>query len=366
MPLTDAADALIYLVSCALNGIVPELARVERMDLPAVYRESERQMLTALAAVALASAGIRDPAFAESYAKAVRKAALLEAEFTALRQELESAEIWYLPLKGAVISRDYPAFGLRQMSDVDVLIDPARAADVREIMVRRGYSVESFGRDFHDVYHKPPVCSFEIHTALFSPIYTPAVRDYYARIEDRLLPDGAYGRRLSDEDLYIYLLAHEYKHYSMGGTGLRSAADTYVFLKKHGAALDRTYIDGELKKLGLSDFEAQNRALAMDLFGGETLDAQETAMLDYLATSGVYGDRDTGIANALADKGPLRYTFGRVFLPMFHVKKAYPWFYAHKAALPLLPFYRLWLGLTRRRERMFSELIAIVRPKRKK
>ena len=113
-----------------------------------------------------------------------------------------------------MLQNDYPRFGMRQMSDVDVLIDASRAGDVRQILEARGFTTESFDQDFHDVYHKLPVCSFEIHTALFSPVYTPAIRDYYGRIEEKLLPDPGweYGRRLSDEDMYLYLLAHEHKH----------------------------------------------------------------------------------------------------------------------------------------------------------
>ena len=89
-------------------------------------------------------------------------------------------------------------------------------------------------------------------------------------------------------------------------------------------------------------------------------------MLGYMAASGVYGSRETKLANAVSAQGAARYALRRAFLPMFYVKKAYPWFYAHRAALPLLPFYRLWLGLTRRRGKMKEELAAILRKNEKK
>ena len=365
---SDAVSALTYLVSCAVNGAVPERARVDAMDLPAVYREASRQMLTAPAAAALADAGVHNAAFVEAHAKAIRKAALLNEEFSGLRKELEAAKIWYLPLKGIVLQNDYPRFGMRQMSDVDVLIDASRAGDVRRILEARGFTTESFDQDFHDVYQKLPVCSFEIHTALFSPVYTPAIRDYYGRIEEKLLPDPGweYGRRLSDEDMYLYLLAHEHKHYTMGGTGLRSLLDVYVFLRRHGEALDRAYLAGELEALGLTGFEEENRALAFQVFGGGAPEAADSEMLRYMAVSGVYGREQTKVSHAVERQGVLRYVFQRAFLPMFYVKKAYPWFYRHKAALPLLPFYRLWLGLGDRRDRMKAELTTILRTKRKK
>ena len=158
-----SAESLVYLVSCAVNGAVPDTGRVSAMDLKAVYETAGRHMLRAAAAAALSSAGVRDPDFTEAYAKAVRKTALLNAELSALERALNTAGIAYLPLKGAVLQKDYPLFGLREMSDVDILIDPSRAGDVREIMERLGFTAESFDRDYHDVYHKPPVCSFEIH-----------------------------------------------------------------------------------------------------------------------------------------------------------------------------------------------------------
>lgn len=359
-----SAESLVYLLSCAVNGAVPDTGRVSAMDLRAVFDLAGRHMLRAAAAAALASAGFRDPDFTEAYARAVRKAALLNTELTSLERALNTAGISYLPLKGTVLQNDYPLFGLREMSDVDILIDPERAGDVREIMERRGFTVESYGRDFHDVYHKPPVCSFEIHRTLFSPVYAPVIRDYYSRIRERLLPGEGTALRMSDEDFYVYMVAHGYKHYSMGGTGLRSALDIYVYLKKHGS-LDRGYIKGELEKLGLSEHEALIRALSLRLFGGETPDEDTDEMLRFLVDSGVYGRQDTKIANAVKERGAARYVLSRAFLPMFYVKKAYPWFYAHRAALPLLPLYRLWLGLTRRRASFKSELTELLRRRKK-
>ena len=359
-----SAESLVYLVSCAVNGAVPDTGRVSAMDLKAVYDTAGRHMLRAAAAAALSSAGVRDPDFTEAYAKAVRKTALLNAELSALERALNTAGIAYLPLKGAVLQKDYPLFGLREMSDVDILIDPSRAGDVREIMERLGFTAESFDRDYHDVYHKPPVCSFEIHRTLFSPVYTPVIRDYYSGILARLLPGEGTALRMSDEDFYVYMIAHGYKHFSLGGTGLRSALDIYVYLKKH-AGLDRGYIEGELEKLGLREHEALIRELSLRLFGGEAPAEGADKMLRFLVDSGAYGRLDTKIANAVKERGVVRYVLSRAFLPMFYVKKAYPWFYAHRAALPLLPFYRLWLGLTRRRSSFRRELTELLRNRKK-
>ena len=56
-----------------------------------------------------------------------------------------------------------------------------------------------------------------------------------------------FGYRFSDEDFYLFLTAHEYKHYSWGGTGLRSLMDVYVYLKNLEGRLDWNYIKEEIR-----------------------------------------------------------------------------------------------------------------------
>ena len=65
------------------------------------------------------------------------------------------------------------------------------------------------------------------------------------------LGDG-FEKHLSQEDFYLYVTSHEYKHYSAGGTGLRSVLDTYVYLQK--AAPDMDYVTAEAEKLGMAEF----------------------------------------------------------------------------------------------------------------
>ena len=68
-----------------------------------------------------------------------------------------------------------------------------------------------------------------------------------------------------------YMTAHEYKHYSAGGTGLRSLLDVYLFLRKFGKSLDFDYISQEAEAWGFTEFEGLNRSLALRLFPGEAL-----------------------------------------------------------------------------------------------
>ena len=342
---------LIYLVSCAVNGVTPDAERVARMDLDAIYKLARRQSLAATVSPALKAAGIQDRRFAKALEHSALKSSTMDMEMDAVFAALTEAGIWHMPLKGIVLQHLYPVYGMRQMSDHDILFDAKRADNVKTIMEGLGFSTRLFENNEQDVYYKEPVCNFEMHRYLFGDAHDERLRAYYTDVEKRLLGDGS-EKHLSPEDFYIYMIAHEYKHYSARGTGLRSVLDTYVFLQKN--VLDMAYVAAEMEKLGIAAFEAQNRSLAQRLFSGETLTETDQQMLNYILDSGVYGTLNHRVENGIRKNGEskLRYMLNRFFVPVSEKNPSYsdyaasyPFFYRHKILLPLLPFYRTFRSL---------------------
>ena len=362
-------EDLVYLAACAVNGQVPEKSRTDGMDLSLVYEAAQNHKLAAAAGMALESAGIRNEAFVQAVAKAMRKNALLDADRAELTRKLEEAGIWYMPLKGAILKDLYPRFGMREMADNDILVDATRAQDVGRIMQELGFEVKEAGKGHHDEYTKPPVSNFEIHRMLFSGLDSEPCHLYYREMEKRLIPDkeGSFGRHFSTDDLYLYLTAHEYKHYRHGGTGIRSLLDTYVFLRKYGEALDMNYVAAEAEKMGTADYEKKSRELALRLFSGEALTEAEQEMLAYYASSGTYGSYEQKIVNEVHSfggglSGKLRFFLSRLFMPMDKIKYAYPVVYKYKILLPFLYVYRIIKGLTFRRGVTMADLKALKKP----
>ena len=342
---------LIYLVSCAVNDVKPDPERVAGMDLDAIYKLACRHMLAATVAPALKAAGVQDERFAEALKHSALKSSTMDMEMDAVFTELDAAGIWHMPLKGIVLQHYYPVYGMRQMSDHDILFDATRADDVKRIMEGLGFSAEYFGTGNHDVYHKEPVSNFEMHRALFGRSPGNNLYEYYRDVEKRLLGDR-YEKHLSPEDFYLYVTAHEYKHYFAGGTGLRSLLDTYVYLQK--GTLNMTYVAAEAEKLGMAEFEEQNRSLAQHLFSGEELTNPDREMLDYILSSGVYGTFVHRVENKMSkhDWGKLGYALDRFAVPVSRENREYaafaaqyPFFYQHKVLLPFLPFYRIFRAM---------------------
>lgn len=370
----NAIMDVAYLCACAVNGQIPDATRVSGMNIDHLYSAADRNLLTGITAMALESAGVKDPAFTQAKGKAIRKVAAFDLEREAILDAFEKAGIWYLPLKGAVLKDLYPMIGMRQMADNDILCDASRTADVRAIMESHGFETDkAYGHGAHDSFFKPPVYNFEMHRTLFSANHDKRIRSYYENVKGRLkCVDGKeFERRFSDEDFYVYMIAHEYKHYSGGGTGLRSLLDTYVYILNKGKTLDWDYISGEIEKLGITDFESKNRSLALHLFCGDALSCEDQSMLDYVISSGTYGTVENRVNNGIAKKGDgiigkVRYVFSRIFLPLDVVRSSFPLFIKYPVLLPFLPFYRAIRGVTTRRNVMKAELKTIAGYKQKK
>lgn len=358
------ARDMVRLVSCALNGEKPDAALLEDLDQTALFKVAEAHMLTAAVGAALESAGKADPAFHEEYSRAIRNEALRDAECRGVFAALEAAGVWYMPLKGAVMKGYYPIFGIRQMSDVDVLIDASLNEKVGEIMLGMGYTRSSYDDMNEEVYKKPPIHQIEMHTYLASGKAGDALFDYYADVKDRLICEGGMRYRFTPEDMYLYMLVHEYKHYIRGGTGLRSLLDVYVYLKKFADSLDFEYIANECEKLGISDFEEHNRRTALALFGGGEVGEEDRDFLRYVVFSGVYGTEENYFAHKVEDKGKLGYLKERLFLPMEYVQTLYPFFYKHRYLLPALFVYRIGKMLTVKSGAAIKELKRLMKHKK--
>lgn len=364
----NAAD-MIALVRCAVNGEKPGRELTDGLDLKALFEVCQAHVLTACCAYALEAAGIRDAAFTEAKEKAIRKNIIMDAERKKILKCLEEEQIWYMPLKGALLKDWYPRIGMRQMSDNDILFDMQRREDVRRIMKAHGFTLKA-EREVVDEYTKPPVYNFEMHGELFMEYQTGEMARYYLGIKERLLKDDGnqYGWHFTNEDFYLFMTAHEYKHFSLGGTGVRSLLDTYVFMRKYGDALDREFLAAELEKLGLADYESESRSLALKLFSGEAVTEQESELLDYYVTSGVYGTREHDIQNRLQRKSggsKGKYILRRLFPPMYEIRNNHPFFYQHKWLIPVLWIWRPVRGLLHRRKQITGELRYLMKNEQK-
>ena len=368
---------LIYLLKCALNNHKSDFQKISTMELTQLFSLADNHKLTSCAAFALDNIGLDDEIYKpwkQAKSMAIRKNILLNNERNLIYDYMEKNHIMHVSLKGIVLQDLYPKFGMREMGDNDILFDPTYQEQMYDYMTAHGYHAEIYKRVNHDEYLKPPIYNFEFHNALFLKSDNEKLYEYYSNVVDRLIfVEGKnYEYRFSDEDFYIYNIAHAYKHYSFGGTGLRILTDTYVFLKAKKDTLDISYIERECEKIDLAEFELMCRTLSHKLFcpnsESYTLSEKEEEFLNYIIMSGAYGTQELSVENTikqLSENGEntkavkWKYYFKRIFVPLDFIKDVYPFYYRHKVLIPVLWISRIYKALTVNRNRIKSELKSV-------
>lgn len=354
---------MLYLIRCVLHNKIPAKEKLDKMNLLQLYEVAQAHSLTAITAYALEYGGINDTKFKESKSKAIRKAIYFEIERSAITSKLEKAGIWYMPLKGIILKEYYPQTSMREMYDNDILFDNKYIAEVKQIMRSLGYhmSSEISGHDLN--FLKEPVLNFEMHYTLFTEYENINLHRYYSEISERLMKSSKYERKMTNEDFYIYLTAHEYKHFVESGIGLKVLVDDFVFLDKFEHDLDWDYINTELDRLGLYEYEKERRNLSQKLFSGIKLNEKKKKMLDYYIFSSSYGTQTNRIVSDLRkEKGSkIKYIFHRTFVSLDVVRIKYPYFYKHKFLIPILPIYRAVISLKHNHKNIINEIETLIK-----
>ncbi len=293
---------------------------------------------------------------------------LQEEECQKIFNKLWQANIRFLPLKGYEIKKLYRRSEFRQMVDIDILIDPENAWKAKKVMENLGFVLQDFGNLHHDEYFKSPYITVEIHRQLLLP--GEPRQFYYNNIWKKTIPnkDIPGAMQLTPEDFYIYQIAHFEKHFNRMGSGIRSLLDIYIYLEQYGATLDRTYVNSELKKLGLLDFCSTMELLSKYWFSISVpsqsfSNSQMIKLQRSIFLSGSFGSREF-LKSKDMDKfgvhGGLRYSvpyfFKRTFMSKNQLAYMYPILKKHPVLLPFFWFYRLGYAILHKRKAIKREL----------
>jgi len=350
---------LIHLISCVLDDKTPE-------EIPdkAVWKEIYK--LASCHSVAnIAFYGVdrlKNKPEEELYSKwretkdkAILKGITQLYERDIIIQELTALGIDICPLKGCIIKELYPTQDMRTMADLDILMDSSKKKQVEGAFREMGYTLDHIDEEGHDVYFKKPFMNIEMHHFL---IPQDAIQEqliaYYNNPWKRLLADkeNQHLYQMSKEDFYIYHIAHMVKHYQLGGTGIRSFMDIYVYKRHYNAVLDWEYIFGELEKMGIKELAVLFEKVADAWFDDGKVDSEVTEASQYIITSGTYGSLERGHAVKVENtmkksKNMFSYTVRRVFPTLKTMKRSYLILHKLPIMLPFCWIHRIFIVLFR-------------------
>lgn len=361
----DTGEALIWLCGSAVRNEALQKETALTIDVDALFELASKHMLSAITGMSLQKAGIEDSRFKKAMSVALYKSVIMDVEKEKIFQRMDALDVWHVALKGAELKEYYPSPSMRECADLDVLFDAQREEEVRELMLSLGYECQSFGGGHHDVYVKSSGLCVEMHVALFGVEYGDYLNQFFGNVKDRLLRGQGWEFHFTPEDFYLYFIAHNHNHFASDGVGVRALLDTYVFLDSQASRIDWQYVNAQLEKLGLGDFEREFRELSLkcfsrDAFSRDELTEKERTTLNYVLASGSHGLIENRVENGIRAAGggfigKVRYAWSRLILPMDVVKHSFPYFYKHKILLPFLPLYRAYRGITGNKKKINAE-----------
>lgn len=275
--------------------------------------------------------------------------------------------IGILPLKGYIFKTLYPKTILREMGDLDFLIEPGKTDEMDDIMKSLSYVADDVGlEDSHDVYKKDPYLVVENHRRLLPPTE-----------ENHWHTDDIWNRLESDEeneklksmtwtDFYLYHLLHFEKHYSMGGSGIRGIVDQYYALRTLKDKIDWTFVKEILPKMNYVEFEKMATELADALFGEGEMTEELEKSKDFIMNSGTYGTLEEyqrfefeNYKENYGIKTKKGYFFRRMFMERERMEFIYPRLKKHGWLLPFYWIHRLFKSIFTKRNKVKSEIKGI-------
>ncbi len=249
-------------------------------------------------------------------------------------------------LKGAVTKFLYPSPEMRDMSDIDIVVfdeNLDRAAHILEEMGFDNYGLVKH----HMIFSSPQGIIVEVHWCLFDKNVGMAQYLYFKNdFKSKLKENKEYTYEFSDEDFYVYMIAHMAKHFFETGCGIRNLVDIFIYINSFGKSMDNDYLYVELKKCGILDFEKNMRELAFIwLQDKECMDVYDD-IFEYMVESGIYGKRKNGIWSQLAKEtsaGKANVVIHYFFPSINFMKEKYKWL---RKAPYLLPIAWIIRGVT--------------------
>lgn len=271
--------------------------------------------------------------FRKAYLLAVMRYEQLHYEFVRLCQELKTAHIPFIPLKGSVLRAYYPEPWLRTSGDIDILIhsqDADRA--VSHLTAACGYVMTATDTHVISLLTKSGKV-IEMHRHLAEMDRVPALNGVWEAVSPREDNDCCFV--MDDTFFYLHHIAHMAKHFLEGGCGIRSLLDLWVL--NHRISFDREKREALLKTAGLLPFEQAARRLSETWFSSAFAEPTLSTVARYVVYGGVYGTRQNHLLIEQNRRGSkIRYTLSRIFLPYETMKCYYPVLTRHKWLTPLM------------------------------
>ncbi|WP_066716518.1 nucleotidyltransferase domain-containing protein [Clostridium sp. Marseille-P299] len=342
--MTELADYLAELITAQLDGRIPAPVP-NNISVPTLFHIGKSHYLNVLLLKSIMQLEVEEAQkekAKQEVLSCILKSATQKNELKKILDCFEKNRIKNHPMKGCILKQVYSVAELREMSDIDILVEENNMGKVQKLLAELGYELK-YQEAQHDIYIKKPYMVVEIHRSLYNARIDTYQFNYFGTFQkSRLIPGKSYTYEFSKEDFYIYMIAHMAKHFYETGCGIRNLVDIYVFLEKYKQIIDKDYLNQELIKCGLYKFAQYMEELSYTWLQGKESTPFLDDLFEYMLNCGVYGKDENGIWNQYAKESVAKTKYSRIklrmwyyFPPLYYMKVYYPWLKKAPFFLPI-------------------------------
>lgn len=343
--ITNAREYLCRVVSTALNGgECPNLP--QNINMNSVVKLAYRN---AVQVILYLSFKDKPEIFSEdiykkleeSYKAAVMREAAQQSELLFIKKAFNENGIDFMLQKGSLLKKLYPEPEMRFMADIDILVRLKDVKKAEQIILDRGFSRKmNNGKDL--VLLKEPFLNIELHNALF--VEEDSMHEYFTEVWQRAVYKNNHEYSMTDNDLYVYVMAHLTEHFKTGGSCFRPTMDIYLLNKHKKESLDFEYINKQFEILGIADFAKNIKKISEHWFDNGIADDELELTEKYIVLGAPVENAGVIAEKRTSKKSKLATLFYYAFPPISYMKKLYEILEKHPVLLPFCWIARFFEG----------------------
>jgi len=186
-------------------------------------------------------------------------------ELENILKKFEETQIKTLIVKGVIMKDVYPQSYMRQMCDIDIMIQEKDFKKASKIMADLKFN-EFYDHEKHLVFTKEPFIIIEMHRKLIpgGDVSSKYFNDIWPNCIKYNNYENVY--KMDINDAYIFCIIHLIRHFRYAGIEIRDVLDVYLYYEKFKNDFDYNKLNQKFEEFEAKEFEENIRKIAYKWF----------------------------------------------------------------------------------------------------
>ncbi len=185
---------------------------------------------------------------------------------------LEENKIKTLLVKGVLMKDIYPQNYMRQMCDIDILVNESDFRKATKLLKNMGFH-KFYNEEKHLTFIKPPFIVVELHRKLI--LEEDIGYEYFNDIWPLCVKYNNYKNiyQLDLENAYVFCILHLLIHFKFAGIKIKNILDVYLYNEKYKDNLNYNKLNNILESLDIKEFEENIKNISYKWFKSSQIGA---------------------------------------------------------------------------------------------